>query len=639
MGLPVDVTVERRVLAALARGVLGEIYDPAVPDEILRFLAEVPSERDRDKLLRTLRMIDARVGAKVLTGRAVPVSWLGARDSEALIQKWRASRVQGIRQLAGAVVTLALAALYGNPGPEWAHIGYPGPYGDAPEAPPSLDPIEIDRDERVVCDVVIVGSGPGGSCVASHLARAGLDVVILEKGGYYSERDFHHVEARAMRELYLYGGTLTSDDGAVRIFAGSTVGGGALVNYTISFPPPERVRHQWSAISGSDVFVSDEFDESLTEVETKLNVNRDSSALNPRERFMEEGLKHLGWHIDQMPRAVKGCAQDEQCGYCGFGCRLGAKQGPRVYLEDAVDAGVDIYTRADVRRVDVSAGRATGVEARVGRHRLDVSARKAVVVAAGAIESPALLLRSGLRREVGLHLHLHPGFGICGLFEDEGRPWEGVQMSRYSTQAQDWDDGYGPIYESVPIHPIPFSAITPWESARQHRDGMSNYRNLAVFGPLLRDRSEGRVSLDRRGGLHVDYRLNRSDEERAVRAVIEGAKVYEAAGARKIWTLHALPISYEPSRPGAYEDWAGRVRTAGYKPSNSFLASFHQMGTCRMGVDPSSSVVGPDNQSHEVRDLYVTDGSNFPDASGVNPMLSIFGIANRAGKKLAEKLA
>jgi hypothetical protein len=633
-----ELVRERAVLAAFARGVLGAAYDPDVPDEIIETISQVPSEKDRKKLLGTLRLLDTKLGARALMGKGAPASWLSADETEAVLQKWKKSRVKGMRQLAGVLISASVAGLYGHPGPQWARIGYPGPYGEPPSVPKRLEPIELDRDETLACDVVLVGSGPGGGCVASHLARAGLDVIILEKGGYRSESSFHHYESQSMRDLYLYGATLATQDGGVRIIGGSTLGGGAVVNYTVSFHTPPRVREQWAEISGLDMFVSGEFEESLDDVASRLNVNRDSSALNARERFVEEGLKQLGWHVDQMPRNVKGCPQDEQCGYCGFGCRHGAKQGPRVYLEEAAAHGARIVTHAEARRVLITDGRATGVEGRVGRHRLRVDARKAVVVAAGAIESPALLLRSGLKGQVGHHLHLHPGTGIWGLFDDEARPWEGVQMSRYSDEIRGWDDGYGPIYESVPIHPAAFATVIPWTSAAEHRAFMENYPRTSLLAPLPRDRTEGRVTIDKGGAVVVDYTLNSDDERRVIKAVVQGAKVFEAAGAKEIWSTHARRISYRPGGAGEYERWADEIRAIGYKPDTSLLASYHQMGSCRMGADPTTSAVDGTNQTHEVRDLYVTDGSNFPDASGVNPMLSIFGIANLAGKNLAERL-
>ena len=212
-------------------------------------------------------------------------------------------------------------------------------------------------------------------------------------------------------------------------------------------------------------------------------------------------------------------------------------------------------------------------------------------------------------------------------------------MSRYSDQLRDLDDGYGPIYESVPIHPAAFATVIPWESAADHAAQMERYVNTSLIAPLPRDRTEGRVAIDKKGAPRIDYTLNAHDEKRMVEGVIKGAKVLEAAGAKEVWSTHNHRIAYEPSKSGDYERWVDDVRAVGFKPTTALLASFHQMGSCRMGVDPATSAVDANNQSHEVRGLYVIDSSNFPDASGVNPMLSVFGIANMAGKKLAERLA
>ena len=106
---------------------------------------------------------------------------------------------------------------------------------------------------------------------------------------------------------------------------------------------------------------SGEFEQSLDAAAARLGVNTDSSAAGRRDEVMEEGLKKLGWHVDLIPRAVRGCPQDEQCGYCGFGCRLGAKQSSmRTYLEDTAGAGARIVVDADVRKVEIADGRAAG---------------------------------------------------------------------------------------------------------------------------------------------------------------------------------------------------------------------------------------------------------------------------------------
>jgi choline dehydrogenase-like flavoprotein len=627
------------VLAALARGILGDGYVPEIPDRMLDAIGEVASAGERAQFLTILKALDTRYGALALTGRAVPVSWLSPAEAERLIQKWKSGRFAMQRQLADAFVSMALSSLYGRPGPEWERIGYPGPVGPPPAEPKRLSPIEITADTEIDCDVVIVGSGAGGGCVAGTLSGGGADVVVLEKGRYHSESDFTHIEAEATRDLYLYGMTLATADRSVRIIAGSTLGGGTVVNYTTSFRPPDFVLEEWARQSGIDAFVSGEFDESLDEVSNRLGVNTNSSAAGRRDEVMEEGLKKLGWHVDMMPRAVRACSQDEHCGYCGFGCRIGAKQSTmRTYLEDASAHGARLITRADARKVLIGSDcRAVGVEALCGSHALTVNAR-AVVVAAGAIETPALLLRSGLRGRIGHDLHLHPGTAALALFDDDVRVWEGTTQARYSAEFRSWDGGYGPIFETVPIHPGSGSVAFPWVSAKDHRDKMERFRNVGFCAVLPRDRTSGRVTLHRDGSPRVDYKLTDDDARRIGEGVIAAGRVMEAAGANEIFSSHRNPISYHPGDDGSRAKWAEETTLAGYTKGRVTYFSFHQMSSCRMGVNPAKSAIGPDNESHEIENLYVTDASAFPTASGVNPMLTVYGIANRAAKIIARRL-
>lgn len=628
---------EMAVLRALAKGVLGEGYISEAAGRARSLIDQLASEKDRNQILTTLRALDTRAGALALTGAARPVSWLAPGEAEAVIQRWKSSRVPSQRNLASAVISVSLAALYGYPGAEWERMGYQGPIPQTPADLERLDAKELDRDAVLDCDVVIVGSGAGGGAAAAVLAEAGLDVVVVEKGGYLSEKDFHHVEASALKDMYLYGMTLATTDLGVRILAGSTLGGGTVVNYTTSFRTPQFVLEDWSRESGIAAFKNGELTESFDAVTERLGINTDSSAAGKRDEAMEEGLKKLGWHVDMLPRAVRGCSQDEACGFCGFGCRIGAKQSTmRTYLLDAQKAGARIVTGVDVRRVLVSRGRAVGVEGHSGRRKLTVNAR-AVVAAAGAIETPALLLRSGLGGEVGKNLHLHPGTGTLGMFDEDVRVWEGTLQARYSSEFRHWDGGYGPIFETVPIHPGAGAVAVPWLSSEHHREQMGRYGKVSFVAVLPRDKTPGRVKIGRDGNPRIDYKLQPDDDRRLTEGAVQAAKVMEAAGANEVYSTHPAYLSYRPGVPGAYERWADEVKRRGFA-KNVSLFSYHQMSSCRMGVDPRRSAIDENNESHEVKDLFVLDGSTFPTASGVNPMLSIYGIAHRGAQKLAQRL-
>lgn len=627
----------RQVVGALTRGALGRAFRPEAPAQVVGLIGGLPSG-DRARLESALAALGTRTGALALTGRPVPVHWLSPSSAGDLLARWTTGVNPLTRRLSAALVALAEFALYGSPSAEWDRIGYRGPLGGPPREPKRLSPHRIDNDEELSCDVVIVGSGAGGGCVAARLAAEGLDVVVLEKGEYLSEGDFSHVEADAYRRMYLYGMTLATTDLGVRIVAGSALGGGTVVNYTTAFRTPDHVLDEWARVSGIDAFVSGEFHQSLDDVATRLGVNTDSGAAARRDELLEEGLKKRGWHVDLMPRAVRGCSQDEACGYCGFGCRTGAKQSStRTYLEDAAAHGARLIVEADARRVVVSDGRAVGVLASSGSHQLHVQSR-AVVVAAGAIETPALLLRSGLGAEVGRHLHLHPGTAPFGLFNDDVHMWEGTLQARYSNEFRHWDGGYGPIFETIPVHPGMAAAYIPWVSADEHFERMSDLRRTSFCAVLSRDRSDGRVEIHRDGSPKIVYKMTRDDESRVASGVILAAQVLEAAGATMIHSPHTTPISYSPGAPGAHERWAEETRRLGYRGGRVAFGSWHQMGSCRMGVSPATSAIDADNQTHEVRALFVTDASAFPTASGVNPMLTVYAIANRAAARIAARL-
>ena len=630
---------EHAALASLARGALGDDYVADAPSRMMTSIRGIASSAERNQLLGALRALDTRAGALALTGRPVPVSWLAPAEAEAVLQRLVDSRVGALKRLGGALTSLAGLALYSHEGPVWKRLGYPGPLGLAPTEAKTLEPMVIDADERLSCDVVVVGSGAGGGCVAAGLAQAGLDVIVVEKGDYRNESDFHHNEGPSMREMYLYGATLTTTDLGVLILAGSTLGGGTVVNYTTSFKTPPHVLEHWRDISGIDAFASGEFEDNLDAAAERIGVNTDSSAAGKRDEVVEVGLKQLGWHVDMMPRAVRGCTQDEECGYCGFGCRVGAKQSTmRVYLQDAFDAGARLIVGADIDRVTITDGRATGVVGSVGHHRLTIDAR-AVISACGAIETPALLLRSKLGGQVGHNLHLHPGTAAWGIFDEDIRIWEGTTQARYSKEFCHWDGGWGPMLETVPVHPGSWSMALSWRSAEHHRTLMKHYIKVGFCAVLPRDTTSGRVKVGRDGRPRIEYRLAADDERRIAEGVARAARVVEAAGALKVYSLHKQGPSYMPGVPGAYEKWVQETKGLGYGGGAATLASYHQMGSCRMGIDPSTSAIDADNQSHEVKNLFVVDASAFPTASGVNPMLTIYGIARRAAARITDRLA
>jgi len=632
-------------LSPAARNVLRSVAATLVPDgaadlheQVTQKIASLPRTADRAELDLLLRLLDSRIVNLLTSGIPRPFTRMSPAQRERCLRGWATSRVPQRRKAFQALKRLTTVTHYTTPGAARA-IGYPGPLGPPPATPKPIRPVAITADSTLSCDVVVVGSGAGGGVVAAELAAAGKDVIVLEKGGYRNEADFTHQEGDALETMYDAGGVLATSDLGLVVLQGATLGGGTVINYTTSFPTPETVRREWAREHHLPHFESVEYTRSLDAVARRLGVNTDHAKPSGRDQVLIKGLEQMKWHHGLLPRDVRGCPQDDECGYCGMGCRRGAKQSTLItYLQDAAQRGARIVVNCDVRRVVIERGAATGIEARVGPRALSVRT-KAVVVAGGSVHSPALLLRSGVTLPaLGRHLALHPATAVLADMERDVRPWTGTVQAHYSDQFADLDSGYGFKFETAPVHPSLQALAAPWESAAGHRARMARLPQTALVGILLRDRFGGRVRVDRDGVAVVDYRLSRYDRVHLRRAITAAAEVLEAAGARDIWLPLARDVSYRPGAKEARQEWLRRVDAAGWGPNQILLVTFHQMASCRMGASARSSVVDAEHRVWGIRGLYVADASVFPTASGVNPMLTVMAIAHRAAGIIASHL-
>jgi len=325
-------------------------------------VAALPRAADRAELDLLLRLFESRVVNLFLAGIPRPFSAMSPVQRERYLRGWATSRLPPRRKAFQALKRLVMVTHYTTPG-AGGRLAYPGPLGPPPSVPKPIRPLSVTTDTTLTCDVVVVGSGAGGGVVAAQLAARGKDVIVLEKGGYHNEADFTQQEGEGLERLYDAGGLLATRDLSLVILQGATLGGGTVVNYTTSFATPESVRDEWAREHALPHFRGPEFTRSLDAVAQRIGVNTDHAAPSGRDRVLIRGLERLGWHHGLLPRNVRGCTQDDACGYCGYGCRTAAKQSTLVtYLADAVAHGARIVVNCDVRRVTLAAGSATGVE-------------------------------------------------------------------------------------------------------------------------------------------------------------------------------------------------------------------------------------------------------------------------------------
>jgi long-chain-alcohol oxidase len=614
-----------------------------IPAVIEKALDLNPRANERAQFVQLLDLWDSHLHSLLTVRRWTAFSSLSLERRIRVLLSWadsalsrRRGAFQALRKAIGFLYVM-LPGAGGAPSPVWKKFGYPGPLGPQEQKPRPLKPLVPQADTELSCDVCVVGSGAGGSVAAAVLAAAGKDVIVLEAGGYFDDADFDGAELGGFQRLYLEGGFAATADQSVGLLAGECLGGGTVINYCTSFRTPDDVRAEWAA-AGVPWFTSEKYTSSLDAVSARLSVNLDHNRVSARERVLQRGLKDLGWHSAAMPRNVVGCDQGKVCGYCGYGCSLGAKQSStKTWLADAQNAGARLVTETRALRVRIEGGSAREVEAHA-RNGCRVNVRcKAVVVACGAIHTPALLLRSGLRNEnIGRHLHLHPVSNVCGVFEEEIRPWEGTMQAIYSDEHRFMTGNYGVKYETTALQPVIAVAVLPWREPEHYRSLLRKLANTAAIGVLLRDRDGGRVTLDREGNPVAHYALSEFDRAHLRRGFAGAARILEAAGARLIFSPHAKWCAYEPGRNGSLDSFTRAMDAAGWDSGRLALFSFHIMGSARLGGSPKTSVTNPDGETWEAHNLFVMDGSSFPSASGVNPMISIEAIAHRNALALVD---
>jgi choline dehydrogenase-like flavoprotein len=571
------------------------------------------------------------------------------------------SREQILRNfaLAGPEVAAGIAALvngalfmtYGLPdatgqNPMWQTFGYPGPISPVPDEPRGLEPLVPDGDELTLeADVVVVGSGAGGGLIAGTLAERGQRVVLLEAGGCFDRADFNMLELWAFQNLYYRGGPTPTADQNVSMQAGFTVGGGTTVNWTNCLRTRPWVREQWAREFGLEGVDGPEFDRHIDAVMERIGANEQCSDYNGPTERMREGCEALDWSFERVVRnADPETYSPEMAGYQGFGDQSGSKQSTaRTYLRDLADAGGTILARTSATRVLTESGRAAGVEGvyldpESGRSAAVTVRAPTVVVACGSLESPALLLRSGIGGPaVGQNLHLHPCTALFGYYPGDQRSWWGACHTGVVDEFAAVEDDYGFLIETAQYTTGLGASALPFTDARRHKEMMHDYSRGVTFIGLLRDRGGGQVTIDADGNaVHLYSLVDELDVRNTISAIDAQARLHEAAGAEEVYALAAGLPRWQ--RGDDIDDFITRAQRVPLRAGGYRLFSAHQMSSCRMGSDPATSVANPWGELHDVPGVWIGDGSAMPTSSGTNPMISIMGLAHRTAEAIVASL-
>ncbi|TQV75610.1 GMC family oxidoreductase [Aliikangiella marina] len=502
--------------------------------------------------------------------------------------------------------------------------------------------------QSITVDLVVVGSGAGGGVAAEILSRSGLKVLIVEEGPLRTSADFKMREKEAYADLYQEVASRQTLDKSIQILQGRCVGGSTTVNWTSSFRTPSQTLDYWQSEFNLKGFNREALDPWFAWAEQRLNIAPWEVPPNANNQKLADGLDALGWSHQIIRRNVNGCAN---LGYCGTGCPINAKQSMLVScIPEALKNGAQLFSRARVESLIVNGAKIDGLwlssmdkNGQVKQKRVTKVVAKHIVLSAGAIGSPAILLRSSQidrRSSLGKRTFLHPVSACIGRMPDKVNAYQGAPQSVYSDEFL-WRDGVagelGYKLEAPPLHPT-ISAIMLRQHGDKHFELMKDFAHFHASLALIRDgfNSEsvgGEVSLDSYGYPQLDYQISDMTWRALKDSLLKLTEIQFAAGAKGV-----LPIHMDASFYGSWRQAEKAIKALPTVTSRFQVMSAHVMGGCHFGGENSNSVCDSSGRVNGLENLSVMDGSLFPTSLGVNPQLSIYGIVAKLATQLGKEL-
>ena len=515
----------------------------------------------------------------------------------------------------------------------------------------------LTADQNLTTDVVIIGTGAGGGYSAEVLTKAGFKVIMVEEGAYHTAKTFSQNEAEATAMLYQQDGAQKTKDKAIVVLQGRNVGGGTTVNWTTSIRTPSNTLKHWRNRHGLTTLSDKELAPYFVEVEQRLNMNRfEEFEPNENNTMLAKGCQALGYEWHRVNRNVKDCVNS---GLCGLGCPINAKQSQMVTtIPWALDHGATLISKARADRLIHDGNKISAVEiTALDRHAVNDTNRKITITAkhfiisAGAIRSPALLMKSNIPDPsslLGKRTFLHPVVASAAEFEQSIKGFYGAPQTVNShqflwpqnqTDNKAHDKKMGFKLETIPVTALLSSTFFDKSIGKTHAARMKSLPHLAVIDALCRDgfnddEACGTVEIDGDGNPILDYPVTDYLINTA-RTVYE--KVFEiqfAAGAKTVSPWHIDNQIFSNLQEA--KSW---LKTADLGPLKGLYGSAHVMGGCQMGKDEKSGVVDSNGRHFVMQNLSIHDASIFPTSTGVNPQLSIYATTLRNSKTLVKSLA
>ncbi len=459
-------------------------------------------------------------------------------------------------------------------------------------------------------EVLVIGSGAGGASTAASVSAAGRRVLVVEEGPWVDPDAIEPFSLEEMVAKYRHHGSSAALGNPPIAYAeGRCVGGSTEVNSGLWHRLPADLADEWRRTYQIDSFTPEDLDVHAERIEVDQSVSRVPGAPPRSSALLERGADELGWRSVEFPRVFR---------YDAAG--RGTKQTmARTLIPRAVEAGATVM--ADCRVVKLIGGRGRVTGARCQARRPDGTSEDVIVraeqvfVCGGAIQSPALLQRSGIRRQIGRGLKLHPTIKIAARFP-EPVDHDGVPMHRITEFAPNLTIGGSASRRS-------HIALALADSGAPDPAALADWENVSVYYAAIRSEGSGRViALPGTSAPLVTYRLTEADVSRLARGLVHLGEALLAAGATEL--VPSVIGARTVRRADELVSWWDAVSRTQANLMTVHLTSSIRMGEARArtGADSFGRVWGYEN-------LRVNDASLLPDAPGVNPQAAIMTIAAR----------
>lgn len=482
---------------------------------------------------------------------------------------------------------------------------------------------------RIQADAVVIGSGAGGAIAAYELARNGKKVVVLEAGPYVPSEKFTEMMAVSMGTMYADHGGQSNSTGDIAILQGRCVGGSTVVNAALCFRTPDYYLRLWAKEYGLKNLTPSVLRPYFEKVEENLHI----TTVKPYETsagadLIAKGLTKMKLPLGKARRNVKDCMNS---GFCFAGCVSDRKQSMLVtYLPWAVAHGATIHADTRATQILADGGVAKGVKAEVVdpatgavKAQMQIDA-PIVVLAAGPIQSPLLLQKSGLANssgQVGKNFACHPTLSVTAEFDQDVKDFHGATHSLYMDRHTLPEQG-GYLLLNAVQDPVEASTQVEPGTGKPFVAYMSRYKNTIRLISLIHDKNNGEVRWEN-GNKKIDYDVDDEDFEAMKKGLATTCKVLFASGARRVY----IPASQKVEILRV-EDVDKVISGLKNERARYRYTSFHPQGTCRMGADPAKTVVNQYGETHDVKRLYVADASLLPTSIGYNPSETVYALAH-----------